>query len=60
MLGTAEWVVEGDGPALLKDMGCSPAGTTITGVRELEAGGCRAAAMEAVVAATERSRELGA
>ncbi len=60
VLGTAKWVVECDGPALLKDMVCSPAGTTITGVRELEAAGFRSAAIEAVVAATERSRELGA
>jgi pyrroline-5-carboxylate reductase len=59
VLGSAKWVLECDGPAVLKDMVCSPAGTTIAGVRALEAGGVRAAAIDAVVAATQRSRELG-
>jgi pyrroline-5-carboxylate reductase len=36
----------------------SPAGTTIEGVEALEEGGMRAAVMKAVVAATDRSREL--
>ena len=34
-------------------------GTTIAGIHELERGGLRAALMNAVQAATERSRELG-
>jgi len=37
----------------------SPGGTTITGVHALEQGGMRAAVMNAVLAATARSRELG-
>jgi pyrroline-5-carboxylate reductase len=47
-------------PALLKDMVSSPAGTTIAGLRQLERGGLRSALLEAVLAAAERSRELGA
>jgi pyrroline-5-carboxylate reductase len=58
-LGTAKWVLECDGPAALKDMVCSPAGTTIAGVRALEAGGVRSATIEAVVAAKRRAEELG-
>jgi pyrroline-5-carboxylate reductase len=47
-------------PAVLKDMVSSPAGTTIAGLRQLERAGLRSALLEAVLAAAERSRDLGA
>ena len=46
-------------PALLRDRVCSPGGTTISAIRVLEERGLRATLMEAVSAATQRSRELG-
>ena len=36
----------------------SPGGTTIAGVHAMEAGGVRAALMDAVMAATNRAKEL--
>ncbi len=59
-LGAARWILDSeDGPARLKDLVSSPGGTTITGVAALERHGFRASVIEAVVAATERARELG-
>jgi pyrroline-5-carboxylate reductase len=46
-------------PGVLKDMVTSPGGTTIEGVHELEKAGLRAALMNAVRAATEKSKKLG-
>lgn len=52
VLGAAKWLLEtGSLPAELKDATCSPGGTTIRGIRALEQGGFRSAAMEAVIAA---------
>ena len=48
-----------DGAATLRAAVTSPGGTTAAGLRELERGGVRSAFLEAVMAATERSRELG-
>ena len=53
--GTAELLLEtGEHPASLKDRVCSPAGSTIQGVRCLEESAFRAAVMNAVIAAVEK------
>jgi pyrroline-5-carboxylate reductase len=61
LLGAATLLAEG-GRSAAERRGdvTSPGGTTAAGLRALEAGGVRAAVIDAVVAATERSRELGA
>lgn len=60
VVGAAHLVKEtGEHPALLREKVCSPAGTTISAIRVLEERGLRAMMMEAVGAATRRSRELG-
>lgn len=57
--GTAQLLLEtGDHPAQLRDAVCSPGGTTIEGLAILEGAGFRAALIEAVTAATERSRDI--
>ena len=59
-VGAGKLILEGKlHPGQLKDLVSSPGGTTIQGVHALEKGRLRAALIEAVEAATERSIELG-
>lgn len=60
VLGAAQMVLETkEHPARLREAVTSPAGTTAAGVRVLEQGALRAHLIEAVLAASARSRELG-
>lgn len=59
VLGSAKMVLEtGIHPGELKDMVCSPGGTTIEAVAELEKQGMRNAVIEAMKACMDRSREM--
>jgi pyrroline-5-carboxylate reductase len=61
VLGSAKLLIEtNEHPGRLKDMVTSPGGTAIAGLHTLEAGGLRTTLINAVEAATNRSRELGA
>jgi len=59
VLGSALMVLSsGTHPAALKDAVCSPGGTTIEAVEELERKGFRAAIMDAMGACARKSREM--
>ena len=59
VLGSAKLMLEtGKHPGELKDMVCSPGGTTIQAVRVLEEKGLRAAVMDAMEACVKKSRHL--
>lgn len=61
MFGTARLLRdEGIHPVELREQVTSPGGTTIRAIRELELAGVRAAFLNAIEAAMERSRELAA
>src|SRR5438067_2446473 len=59
LLGAARLLTESSqGPEALRAAVTTPGGTTAAGLRALEAAGLRSAFLEAVAAATARSREL--
>ena len=61
MLGTAKQLRDEEmHPVELREMVTSPGGTTIAAIRELEQAGVRAAFLNAIQAAMNRSRELAA
>lgn len=59
LVGAAMLLAEGESPEALRAAVTSPGGTTAAGLHALEEHGMRAAMLDAVIAATERSRELG-
>lgn len=59
VMGSAKLMLEtGKHPGELKDMVCSPAGTTIEGVRILEEKGVRGAVMDAVRATVKKAKKM--
>ena len=60
LVGSAALLADRGDPASLRAMVTSPGGTTASGVRVLEERAVRSALIDAVQAATARSRELGA
>ena len=60
VLGSAKLVLEsGKHPGELKDAVCSPGGSTIQGVRVLEEHAFRGAVTDAVLAAYDKTKEMG-
>ena len=60
MAGAAQMYIETkQHPAALKDAVCSPGGSTLAGVQELDRAGFRCAAADCVIAAYRKNKDLG-
>ena len=60
MEGAAQMYLQsGKHPGELKDAVCSPAGSTIVGVQQLEAHGFRSAVIDCIICAYQKNKELG-
>jgi pyrroline-5-carboxylate reductase len=60
VMGSVKLLSEtGEHPSLLREKVTSPGGTTAAGLYKLEEGGLRKVLIDAVIAATQRSKELG-
>jgi pyrroline-5-carboxylate reductase len=60
LLGSVKLLFDtGEHPALLREKVTSPGGTTAAGLYKLEQGGLRKTLIDAVIAATQKSKELG-
>jgi pyrroline-5-carboxylate reductase len=59
LVGSSALLADRGNPAELRAMVTSPGGTTAAGLQVLEERGIRAALLQAVTAATERSRVIG-
>ncbi len=60
LMGSVRLLMEtGEHPSLLREKVTSPGGTTAAGLYKLEEGGLRRILIDAVMAATQRSKELG-
>ena len=60
MMGSVKLLSDtGEHPALLREKVTSPGGTTAAGLYKLEEGGLRKILIDAVIAATQKSKELG-
>lgn len=59
VLGSAKLILNGEHPQQMKDAVCSPAGSTIEGVKVLENASFRAGVINAVTTSFERTKELG-
>lgn len=56
VLGSAKMVQTGQHPAALKDAVCSPSGTTVAGLLELERTGFRASIQQAILACIDKAK----